>query len=110
MMRRSLLVFCFTLMAGAATAQNTTQQDAPFEAATVKDFLASCGRDTSQCEFTLRLTVLDKLNAGDASPICLKDVHTREPVIAWLKVHPETHPMPTEDGIFAAYRSLYPCP
>ena len=110
MMRRSLLVFCFTLMAGVATAQNTTQQDAPFEAATVKDFLASCGRDTSQCEFTLRLTLLDKLITRDASPICLKDVHTRGPVIAWLQVHPETHAMPTEDGLYAAYKSLYPCP
>jgi hypothetical protein len=110
MMLRSLLVFSFTLTAGAATALSATQQDAPFEAATVSDFLASCGRDTSQCEFKLRLTLLDKLNASGESPICLKDVHTREPVIAWLKTHPETHAMPTEDGIFAAYSSLYPCP
>jgi hypothetical protein len=107
---RSLLVFCFTLMARAATAQNATFQDAPFEALTVDDFLASCGRDTSQCEFKLRLTLLDKLNVSGESSVCLKDVHTREPVITWLKTHPETHALPTEDGIFAAYRSLYPCP
>ncbi len=110
MMWRSLLVSSFMLLAGAATAQNATLQDAPFEATTVRDFLASCGRDASQCDFELRLTLLDKLNTKDATSVCLKDVHTHEPVIAWLKAHPETHAMATEDGIYAAYKSLYPCP
>lgn len=110
MIWRGLLVFTLTLTAQAATAQNAAVQDAPFEAATVSDFLATCDRDTSQCDFKLRLTLLDKLNTRDATSVCLKGAHTHEPVIAWLKAHPETHPMATEDGIYTAYRSLYPCP
>ena len=38
MIWRGLLVFTFTLTAQAATAQNAMAQDAPFEAATVRDF------------------------------------------------------------------------
>ena len=90
--------------------QHAVQQDAPFEAATVREFLASCDRDASQCTFKLRMTLLNKLATRDATSVCVKDVHTQEPVIAWLKAHPETHAMATEDGIYAAYKSLYPCP
>ena len=84
--------------------------DAPFEAATVSDFLTSCDRDTSQCDFKLRLALLNKLDTRDATSVCIKDAHTEKPVIAWLKAHQETHAMATEDGIYAAYKNLYPCP
>jgi len=90
--------------------QNSGSHVAPFEAPTVAVFLASCDRDISQCEFTLRLALLDKLNSRDATSICEKDAHSEKPVIAWLKAHSETHAMATEDGIYAAYKSLYPCP
>jgi hypothetical protein len=110
MMWCGVLVLMLTLTAGSATAQNAALQDAPFEAATVSDFLATCNWDTSQCDFKLRLTLLNKLNARDATSVCLKDAHTHAPVIAWLKAHPETHAMATEDGIYKAYTSLYPCP
>jgi hypothetical protein len=109
MMWRSQLVFSFMLMAGTA-AQNAIAQDAPFEAGTVRNFLASCDSDVSQCAFKLRLALLNKLNTRDATSVCIKDVRTQGPVIAWLKAHPETHAMATEDGIYAAYKSLYPCP
>jgi hypothetical protein len=85
-------------------------QDAPFEAATVQVFLAACDRDISQCDFKLRMALLDKLPAPDGSSVCLKDAHYQDPVIAWLKQHRETWPMATEDGIYVAFRSLYPCP
>jgi hypothetical protein len=99
-------------MAQDASRQNSVSghQQAPFEAPTVAVFLASCDRDISQCEFKLRLALLDKLDSRDATSICTKDAHTEQPVIAWLKAHPETHAMATEDGIYAAYKSLYPCP
>jgi len=109
-MWRSILVFCLVMAAGSATAQTAAQQNAPFEAATVGEFLASCDKDVSQCDFKLRLALLNKLNSRDATSVCVKDAHSHEPVITWLKAHPETHAMATEDGIYAAYKSLYPCP
>lgn len=99
-----LLLF---LLVGTAAAE---QQDAPFEAATVKQFLASCYNDISQCDFKVGMALLDKLNAPDATSVCLKGAHYQEPVIAWLKVHPETGTMETEDGIYSAFKVLYPCP
>jgi hypothetical protein len=112
-MRRGLFVFSlatFILWGHAAPAQPMSVQDAPFEAQTVADFLTSCDRDTSQCAFKLRLTLLDKLNSRDAISVCIKDAHTQQPVITWLKAHSETHGMATEEGIYEAYKSLYPCP
>jgi hypothetical protein len=97
------------LLAGAAAAQ-AQQQDATFEAATVNQFLASCGRDMSQCDFKIRLALLDKLLAPDATSVCLKGAHYQAPVIAWLNAHSETWTMETEDGIYAAFKGLYPCP
>jgi hypothetical protein len=125
MMSRRQQVFCLAIClagtfvrgTGPAMAQESSAQNsgpghqlAPFEAPTVAVFLASCDRDISQCEFTLRLALLDKLNTRDATSICEKEAHSEKPVIAWLKAHPETHAMATEDGIYAAYKSLYPCP
>jgi len=42
--------------------------------------------------------------------VCIKDAHTQQPVITWLKAHSETHGMATEEGIYEPYKSLYPCP
>jgi hypothetical protein len=95
--------------AGPAAAQDAAQRPSPFEAATVSEFITSCGQDTSQCEHTMRMAVLDKLLAKDATSICMTDVHPQNRVIAWLRAHPETHKMPTEDGLYTAYKSLYPC-
>jgi len=108
-MWRSIQFLLFFLLAGAAVAQ-TPQQNAPFEAVTVNQFLASCGRDVSQCGFKIRMALLDKLHAPGATSVCLKGAHYREPVIAWLKAHPETSTMETEDGIYAALKALAPCP
>jgi hypothetical protein len=93
-----------------AIPKETKPQDAPFEAATVQGFLAACGRDMSQCDFEIRMALLDKLPAKNAGSVCLKGAHYQQPVIDWLKHHAESWPMATEDGIYTAFRSLYPCP
>lgn len=93
-----------------AGAQDQKQQDAPFEAPTVQGFLAACGRDMSQCDFEIRMALLDKLPDRNASSVCLKGAHYQQSVIDWLQHHAESWPMATEDGIYAAFRSLYPCP
>jgi len=108
-MWRGIPFLSLFLLAGAAAAE-AQQRDAPFEAATVNQFLASCDRDMSQCDFKIRLALLDKLPAADATSVCMKGAHFQEPVIAWLKAHPETWTMETEDGIYVAFKGLYPCP
>ena len=100
----------FSLATLAFWAPAASGADTPLEAATVSDFLILCNKDTSQCDFKLRLALLNKLDARDATSVCIKDAHTEKPVIAWLAAHQETHAMATEDGIYAAYRNLYPCP
>ena len=105
-----LLGTCCVLAAGASPAQDAVLQSGPLEAATVSKFIIACDHDDSQCEYMMRMALLDKLNAKDAVSVCLKDAHPRGPVIAWLKAHPETHAMQTEDGLYTAYQSLYPCP
>ena len=99
---------CCALAAVPTVAQDAGQQN-PSEAATVRDFLASCDRNVSQCEHTMRMAVLNKLLTKDAKSICITDVHPQKPVMAWLTAHPETHAMATEDGLYTAYESLYPC-
>jgi hypothetical protein len=104
-----VLVPCCVLAAGSAAAAQDPAQQNPSEATTVSEFLASCDRNISQCEHTMRMAVLDKLITKDAKSICMTDVHPQKPVMAWLRAHPETHAMPTEDGLYTAYESLYPC-
>ena len=77
---------------------------------TVSGFLTSCDQDMSQCDFKLRQALLNNLNTRQATSVCLKGAHYQSAVLTWLKAHRETHAMATEDGIYAAYESLYPCP
>ena len=105
---RGILVLA--MMGLYATARAATPQDAPFESPTVRDFLGACTRDMSQCDYEIRAVLLDKLHARDATSVCLKGAHYQQAVISWLQDHSETWPMATEDGVYAAFRSLYPCP
>lgn len=93
----------------STTAQEDARQNAPLEAATVGAFVTACEQSNPLCEYKLRMAVLDKINTRDAVSICIKDASPQKRVIAWLKAHPETHAMATEDGLYEAYKSLYPC-
>jgi hypothetical protein len=95
---------------GADAPQDAAQQIKPSEAVTVSEFVTACDRDASLCGFKMRMAVLNKINTRGATSICFNDPNPQKPVIAWLKAHPETHKMPTEDGLYEAYKSLYPCP
>jgi hypothetical protein len=109
-MWRTLLVLFLVLAAAPSVAQDATPQSTPLDARTVSRFLASCDKDMSQCYFELREALLNNLDTGQATSVCLKGGHYQAPVITWLKAHPETHAMATDDGIYTAYKSLYPCP
>jgi hypothetical protein len=109
------LAFCIPAVfsnrvAEAAAPQDTAQQIKPSEAVTVSEFVAACDREVSLCEFKMRTAALNNINTRNSMPICFNDTHPQKRVIAWLKAHPETSKMPTEDGLYMAYKSLYPCP
>lgn len=109
------LAFCilgaFPVLAAAPTAfQDFPQRKAPSDAATVSEFIATCDGDLWGCEYKMRMAVLNNVNTRDATPICLTDAHPRTRVMAWLKAHPETYNMATEDGLYTSYKSLYRCP
>jgi hypothetical protein len=117
MMRRGrLLVSLAICILGTSTpavapavAQDAGQQMSAAKAATVSEFVSSCDRDASQCAFRMRQAVLDKLLTKDATSICFPDVDPPKLVIAWLRAHPESYNMATEDGLYAAYTNLYRC-
>ena len=94
----------------AIAAANAVLEKTPAEAATIDEFIGACDRNTSLCEYKMRMAVLNNVNTRNAPSICLNNMQPRQTVMAWLRAHPETHKMPTEDGLFTAYQSLYPCP
>ena len=96
--------------AGPVAAPSATQQMSPSEAATVSEFVATCDGNISMCEYKMRMAVLNKINTRNSASICITDAHPQKRVTAWLSAHPETHKMATEDGLYEAYKNLYPCP
>ena len=111
-LKLALLTACGIALAAEsrATADQYMQPRTAIDAATVTDFIATCGRDNSLCEYRMRMAVLDKLNTRGATSICLTEVSPQKRVVAWLQAHPETHAMATEDGLYEAYKVLYRCP
>ena len=108
-----LTAFGIALAAGPpalAAAEQYMQPRTAIDAVTVTDFIATCGRNNSLCEYKMRMAVLDKVNTRGATSICLTEVSPQKRVIAWLQAHPETHTMATEDGLYEAYKVLYRCP
>ncbi len=78
-----------------------------FSAPTVNDFLVACRTDQSACINEVGSAIMNKFEFGGV--ICLPSEDYGKPVPAWLTAHAETHGMPTEDGIYLAVKSLYPC-
>jgi len=96
---------------GAAAAQPAPSTDqAPvsvFSAPTVGEFLAACKADQGGCIDEVGSALMDKFQfQGD---ICLPSVSYADAVPGWLDSHAQTHALATEDGIYLALKSLYPC-
>ena len=119
---RNLLVLPFTLilMAAPAAAQTASQsiktdttasvRDTAYDTTSVQQFLTVCNNDTAhQCGLEISAALLDKLDARNATSVCMANGHYEKPVVTWLKDHSDSWSMPTEDGIYAAFKSLYPC-
>jgi hypothetical protein len=80
-----------------------------FSAPTVGEFLNACRRDQSGCVEEVGTALLDKLTMDGTAAVCLPSTNYAAAVPGWLNSHPETHNMPTEDGIYLTLKTLYPC-
>ena len=120
-MRRISITACLLLLASAvpgwSQADITQSQITPlrdvapsvsvFSAPTVNDFLIACRTDQGGCVDEVGSALMDKFQyQGD---ICLPGVDYASAVPGWLSSHDQTHAMRTEDGIYLALKSLYPC-
>jgi hypothetical protein len=111
-------IFAAGLTVLPAQAQTRSQQMpqqigpvTPIGAATVAVFLNGCTRDANGCQLAVGSALLDKIDVvnGPAQICTPTGSDIGQPVANWLRQHPETHSLATEDAIFAALKALYPC-
>ena len=107
MRKLGLVSSIMLLLAGHAYAQPAASPVSPFSAPTINDFLIACRTDQSGCIEEVGSAMMQEFDySGD---ICLPSVDYAQAVPGWLSSHPETHAMPTKDGIYLAVKSLYKC-
>ena len=73
----------------------------------MREFLAACKTDSADCINEVGSAEMDKFEYNGT--LCLPSVDYAQPVPQWLTAHPDTLAMPTEDGIYLALKTLYPC-
>jgi len=112
-MRKFIIFSCSSLPLLLLVAQNAYSASPsdvrPFSAVTVGDYLAACKIHPNTCISEVGTALMNKTNFAGAPTICLQSVDYAVPVPKWLSSHPDTRQMPTEDGIYLALKSLYPC-
>jgi hypothetical protein len=81
----------------------------PFSAVTVNDYLAACTIHQNTCISEVGTALLNKIDYEAPPKICISSVDYVAAVPKCLDDHPETSKMPTEDGIYFALKTLYPC-
>ena len=81
----------------------------PYAARTAGEFAQLCSRGEASCADVIGETLMDKISFSPTSGLCLPSVDYTQNVAAWLRAHPETAKMATEDGIYLALKALYPC-
>ncbi len=110
-MRTALITSFLIFACGAVAAQPAPSADqesaSVFSAPTIGEFLAACKNNQGGCIDEVGTAFMDKFQfQGD---ICLPSVNYADAVPGWLESHAQTHAMATEDGIYLAVKSLYPC-
>jgi hypothetical protein len=81
----------------------------PTSAATVSDYLIACEIHHDTCSLKVGNALVDKIDLQGTAQLCLDSGYDVNAILKWLSSHPDTHQMPTEDGIYVAMKSLYPC-
>jgi hypothetical protein len=75
----------------------------------VGKFLAVCGSDQGGCADEVGNALMLKMQFDGSVNLCLPGPDYSGSVIDYLKAHPETHAMQTEDGIYLAIQKVYTC-
>ena len=93
-------------MAFPARAQ-ISRTPSPYTARTGAEFVAACNSDQLGCDGK----VADVLLSGfsPTTHICLPGPSYAGAVAPWLKAHPETAPLKTDEAISLALSTLYRC-
>jgi hypothetical protein len=120
MMRKLVILACGTLLLPVVNRACSASPQFPaplpvhsalstYSAPDVNDFLIACRSDPSGCADEVGAALMDKMTFDGTANICLPSTDYAVAVPAWLSSHPETHNMPTEDGIYLTLKKLYPC-
>jgi hypothetical protein len=114
------VLFCGALLLSVASRAYAAPPELPisasvysapsiYSALTIDDFLIACRGDQIGCADKVGTALMDKMTFDGTANICLPSTDYAEAVPEWLNSHPETHKMPTEDGIFLSLKNLYYC-
>jgi hypothetical protein len=100
-----------TSITGPTSSTSTTGgiPQSVYGSANVGQFLALCGSDQGGCADEVGTALMDKMVFDGTANICLPGPDYPGAVIEYLRAHPETHSMPTEDGIYMAIGKVYSC-
>jgi hypothetical protein len=95
--------------ASAATPATGGIAPSVYASANVGQFLAVCGSDQGGCADEIGNALIERMMYDGTANICLPGPDYAGSVLDYLKAHPETGSMPTEDGIYLAIRKVYSC-
>jgi hypothetical protein len=98
-----------TTGAGAAPAPSAPLANSVYGAPTVGDFLIACRMDQGGCVDEVGTALMNKMDYSGVSKVCIASPNYGNAVPGWLSAHPATSNMATEDGIYLAIKTLYPC-
>ena len=85
------------------------QSPRPFSAAIVRDYIAACRIHPQGCSLEIGEALINKIELRGPAQVCLSSGYDEHVILAWLISHPDINQMPTQDGIYLAIKSLYPC-
>jgi hypothetical protein len=78
------------------------------------DFVGQCQTEKPQCAQWVSDAMRWSVNNEGLSRSCLSKRPSARTmargVVIWLNAHPETHPLPVEEGIAKAADAIWPCP
>jgi hypothetical protein len=81
----------------------------PFSTTVVKDYIASCKIHPVGCSLEMGNALINKIELHGPAQVCLVSGYDEHVIFDWLVSHPDAQQMPTQDGIYLAMKSLYPC-
>jgi hypothetical protein len=93
----------------ARTAITSEVQSSVYSSADVGKFLTVCGSDQGGCADEVGNALMLKMQFDGSVNLCLPGPDYSQGVVDYLKAHPETHSMQTEDGIYLAIQKVYTC-